>query len=261
MTTGEAPAVDLAVTYDIDGPPDAPAVVFVHGTRLSRAMWTPQLTGLADTYRVIAVDLPGHGALASRPFTLDGAADHLASVIESAANGGRAVVVGLSLGGYVAMHLAARHPERVRGLVLTGATAEPDAWRRPAVRALAWALGRFDGRRLDDLNAWFFRRRFPVEHAEPIIAGGFWSSGGAAALRAITGERFVPRLAAYPGPTLVLNGTWDVVFRLSAPTFSRAGRDVRRVRLAGAAHLANLERPEAYNAAVRAFLQGLGTAD
>jgi pimeloyl-ACP methyl ester carboxylesterase len=168
--------------------------------------------------------------------------------------------VGLSLGGYVAMHLAARRPDLVRGLVLTGATAEPVAWRMAPVRAVAWALSRFDGPRLGALNAWFFRTRFPPRLAEPIVAGGFWSSGGSAALRTLVGERFVPRLAAYPGPTLLLNGAWDVPFRLWAPTFARAARDVRRVRLGGAAHLANLERPDAYNVALRAFLDGLEPA-
>lgn len=245
-----------AAPYDVAGPAGAPAVVFVHGTRLTRAMWAAQMAGLADTYRVIAVDLPGHGASADTPFTLDRAADDLATVIEVAA-GGRAVVVGLSLGGYVAMHLAARRPDVVRGLVLTGATAEPTAWRERSVLAMAWTLERAGGSRFDGLNTWFFRTRFPSRLAEPIVRGGFWPSGGAAALRAIAGERFVPRLAAYPGPTLVLNGALDLPFRLSAPAFARAARRVRRIRIGGAAHLANLERPDAYNAALRSFLEGL----
>lgn len=247
-------------TFDIDGPADGPAIVFVHGTRLSRAMWQPQMGHLRDTYRVVAVDLPGHGRLADRPFTVTDASDEVALAIETAA-GGRAIVVGLSLGGYVAMDLAARRPELVRGLVVSGATTEPVGRLATPYLALAWVMDRFDGPALDRLDARFFRWRFPAEIAEAIIAGGFWSTGGAQALRAIVGQRFAPRLAAYPGPTLLINGHWDLLFRLSAGTFARAAQDARRVRLKGATHLANLDRPEAFSLAVRRFAEGLPGSD
>jgi pimeloyl-ACP methyl ester carboxylesterase len=242
--------------YDIDGPADGPPIVFVHGTRLSRTMWRAQMDDLRDTYRVVALDLPGHGRLADRPFTVANATEDLAHTIEEAA-GGHAVVVGLSLGGYVAMDLAARRPELVRGLVLSGATTEPVGVAATPYLALAWVMERFDGPALDALNAWFFRTRFRPEIADPIIDGGFWSAGGAQALRAIVGERFAPRLARYPGPTLLINGHWDLLFRLSAGTFARAAQDARRVRLGGATHLANLDRPGAFSLAVRRFAEGL----
>jgi pimeloyl-ACP methyl ester carboxylesterase len=246
--------------YDVDGPGDGQPIIFVHGTRLTRTMWRPQMDDLRDTYRVVAIDLPGHGRLADRRFTVAGAADALADAIETA-GGGHAVVVGLSLGGYVAMDLAARHPELVRGLVLSGATAEPVGALATPYRTLAWAMDRFDGPALDALNAWFFRTRFPPAVAGPIIAGGFWSTAGAQALRAIVGERFQPRLAGYPGPTLILNGEWDALFRLGARGFARAAQDARRVRLRGATHLANLDRPGAFNLAVRRFMESLPALD
>ena len=243
-------------SYDVDGPSDAPSIVFVHGTRLSRGMWRAQMDELRDTYRVIALDLPGHGALADRLFTVGGAADEVARAIELAA-GGRAVVVGLSLGGYVAMDLAARRPELVRGLVLSGATAEPVGWLATPYLALAWLMDRLDGPAADAVNTWFFRARFGPAIADPIVTGGFWSAGGALALRALVGQRFVPRLAAYPGPTLIVNGEWDLLFRLAAGTFGRAAHDARRVRLRGATHLANLDRPKAFSLAIRRFVGGL----
>jgi pimeloyl-ACP methyl ester carboxylesterase len=243
-------------TYDVDGPPDGVPIVFIHGTRLSRTMWRPQMSDLRDAYRVIAVDLPGHGVLAGQPFTVSGAADQVASVIEEAA-GGSAVVVGLSLGGYVAIDLAARRPELVRGLVVSGASREPSGRLAAPYLALAWVMGRFNGRRLDAINAWFFRNRFAPAIADPIIAGGFWSVAGAEALRALVRERFGPRLAAYPGPTLIINGDLDLFFRLSEKGFARAAQDRRRVLLRGATHLANLDRPGAFNLAVRRFVERL----
>lgn len=245
-----------SAAYDVEGPIDGPPIVFVHGTRLSRSMWRPQMDALRDPYRVIALDLPGHGALADRPFTVASASDQVARVIEEAA-GGRAVVVGLSLGGYVAMDLAARRPELVRGLVLSGATAEPVGRLALPFLALAWAMERFDGPALEAVNTWFFRTRFAPAIADPIVAGGFWSAGGAQALRAIVGERFAPRLAAYPGPTLIVNGDLDPLFRLTVKRFAGPAKDRRRVRLRGATHLANLDRPRAFTLAIRRFVEGL----
>ncbi|MEA2630903.1 MAG: hypothetical protein QOE66_1122 [Chloroflexota bacterium] len=239
------------------GRPDAPAIVFVHGSRMTGSMWTLQQIALAGAFRTIAIDLPAHGTRAGDPFTLERASETLATAIRAHAVGGRAVVVGLSLGGYVAMDLAAREPGLVRGLVLSGATAEPVGLRSQPYLRLAGVMDRVDRDRLDRINAWYFRARFPSEIAEPIVAGGFWSAGGAAALRAIVGERFIPRLAAYPGPTLILNGEFDLPFRLGARSFAAAAHDVRRVRLIGASHLANLDRPAAFTEAVRRFATSL----
>jgi pimeloyl-ACP methyl ester carboxylesterase len=252
-----SPAAPDDPTMTAAGPIGAPAIVFLHGTRLTRSAWAGQLDALSDEFRTIAIDLPAHGTRADEAFTLEGAADLVGATIRDHAAGGRAVIVGLSLGGYVAMVLAARNPECVRGLVLAGATAEPVGARSIPYRALAEILDRFDGPALRALNAWFFRNRYPASIAEPIVAGGFWSDGGAHALRTLFGQRFAPRLAAYPGPTLILNGEWDLLFRMSADRFAAAAKDARRVRLPGALHLSNLDRPDAFNAAVRRFARSL----
>jgi len=241
----------------VAGPLGAPSIVFVHGTRLTGAMWAVQQALLSGEFVTIAIDLPAHGARAGELFTLEGAANVLAETIRDRATGGRAVMVGLSLGGYVAMALAARQPTLVRGLVLSGATAEPVGARSLPFLALATLMDRIEVNLLDRINAAFFRSRYPARIAEPIIAGGFWPKGGAQALRAIAGEHFLPRLATYPGPTLILNGELDVIFRLSAPTFASAAVDARRVLLAGATHLASLDRPLAFSEGVRRFARSL----
>ncbi len=240
------------------GPPDAPAIVFVHGTRLTGSYWAVQQAALSGEFHTIAPDLPAHGMRAAEPFTLDGAADTIATAIRAGASGGRAIVVGLSLGGYVAMTLAARRPDLVRGLVVSGASAEPVGPLGLPFRTFAAVMDHVDDARLDRLNAWFFRWRYPPDIAEPIVAGGFWSHGGAAAVRSLVGERFIPRIAAYPGPSLIVNGEFDFVFRPGARAFAAAAQDARRVRLGGASHLANLDRPAAFSEAVRRFARSLG---
>jgi pimeloyl-ACP methyl ester carboxylesterase len=206
---------------------------------------------------VIAVDLPGHGSQATVPFTLAGAAATVARVIDEAA-GGRAVVVGHSLGGYVSMELAATLPQRVRGLVVAGASLEPGGPWSPAFRALAAFLAsRYVGA-LDWLNDRYLRVLYPSEIAEPIVAARYWAGGGTAGLRAIVAERFLPRLAAYPGPTLVLNGELDVILRLGERAFLRAAQHGRRRLIPRAMHLAHLDRPERFAGAVAAFARSLG---
>src|SRR4029077_18699743 len=79
----------------------------------------------------------------------------------------------------------------------------------------------------------------------------------APALRARACRRFAPRLAACPGPTLILNGEYDLPFRLFAGSFSAVAQDARRVRLRGASHLATLDRPAAFTEAVRRFMESL----
>ena len=104
---------------DAAGSLDAPPIVLVHGSVVSRKMWLPQLRSLSSAHRVVAPDLPGHGDLADVPFTFAAAVETVRGAIARDA-GGRALVVGLSLGGWVAIELAHRHPETVAGLVLVG---------------------------------------------------------------------------------------------------------------------------------------------
>lgn len=244
--------------WETAGPVDGPLIVFIHGTRLTRASWRAVVLRLSDTYRCISIDLPGHGALADEPFSLDAAADLIDAAIDNA--GGRpAVLVGLSLGGYVAMTAAARSPGRIRGLVLTGSTAEPSGITGLAFRLFAWALVAAPERQLDALNTWAFRRRYPPEIADPIVAAGYWSHGGAVAVRSLTKTRFHDRLRAYGGPTLVINGGLDVVFRLGERSFLRGIPNVSRRVLPLSGHLTPLDLPDAFASAVRAFVERLET--
>jgi pimeloyl-ACP methyl ester carboxylesterase len=231
-------------------------IVFVHGTSLTRGFWRAVASRLAGTYRCISVDLPGHGALAGTPFTLDAAADVVEGALDSE-GARRAVLVGLSLGGFVVIATAARRPDRVRGLVLAGSTAEPSGRAAGAFRLFGWALATLPRRPMDALNSWFFRRRYPAEIAEPLVAGGYWSRNGAAAVRTLLRVRFHDRLLAYGGPILVINGDLDLVFRLGERSFLRGVPHVTRRTLRWTTHHAPLDRPDAFADAVRRFAEQL----
>lgn len=247
-TASSVPAAWTAV-----GPVDAPAIVFIHGTRLSRSQWSAQMRLLSTRFRCIAIDLPGHGVLAGERFTRDAAADVVASAIAAEAADGRAVVVGLSLGGYVAIDTAERHPERVAGLVLSGCSAEPGGPGALPFLALAWVLEHVPGETLRRANRWYFRLRYPARLAEPIIEGGFWWRGGAQALRALVAGRYMDRVAWLWTPVLVVNGALDPVFGPGGDPLAAACRSGRHAVVRRAMHLVPLDRPRTFSRLVAAF--------
>ena len=237
-----------------EAPPDTrPTIVFLHGTVLSGKAWTAQITALGDAFHCLAPDLPGHGAQQDIPFTIDGAVDQVVGLIDRDAHDGRAILVGLSLGGYVAMTLAAQSPERVAGLAIAGATADPVGLQSFGFRGLAFAFESVPEPILEAVYRWFFRWRFRPAIADPIVAGGLSFAGSVVALRSLVGERFSPRLAAYPGPSLLINGEYDLFFRPTEPAFADAAANPRRALIRRATHLSNLDQPERFSRVIRAF--------
>jgi pimeloyl-ACP methyl ester carboxylesterase len=249
--------VERDASWETAGPEGGPALVFIHGAVMTRALWRAQVERLARAgYRCISVDLPGHGALAGRPFTLEGAADLVCDVVDRAA-GGRAVLIGLSLGGYVAMTVAGRSPERVRGLVLAGSTREPAGSIRAAFTLVGWSLKVTPEPVLRGFVSELWRRRYGREVAATLLANGYYAKGGSLAIRRLPGGRFRERLAAYGGPILVINGDLDVVFRLGERRFLEGLPGVTRLVLHRAAHLSNLDRPDEFSGAIEGFAASL----
>ena len=117
--SGEIDALGVRTSYLEAGPPDAPPVLLLHGLGATNASMLPTLADLATDHRVLAPDLPGHGASAAPAAPYNPA--WLAAWTEAfqAGTGSRgAVLVGNSLGGRVALEAGLTHPRSVRGLVL-----------------------------------------------------------------------------------------------------------------------------------------------
>lgn len=119
----------VRVTVESYGPPDAPQIVFSHGWVCTGRVWHEQVVGLADRYRLVTYDQPGHGrssAPRSHVYDVDLFGDTLAAVLREATAPGPVVLCGHSLGGMTILNLLRRHPElvaeRVRSLALLSTT-------------------------------------------------------------------------------------------------------------------------------------------
>ncbi|MDP2957837.1 MAG: alpha/beta fold hydrolase [Longimicrobiales bacterium] len=236
-------------------------VVFLHAFPLNAAMWTRQAEALAPR-RVLTPHFPGFGGRPPGDADLDAFARAVLRDMDEAGIG-RAVVVGLSMGGYVALRLHALAPERVAGLVLadTRAGDDDEAGRArradQAARARREGLGWLADAMVPALLGETTRRERPdvVARVRDLVAQAH-PEGVARALEAMSGRPdSVPRLSEIRVPVLVVVGEEDT---LTPPAESRkiaeGVPDGRLVVLPGAGHLANLEAPEAFNAALEGWV-------
>lgn len=245
-----------AQSYKVAGPVGAHPIVFLHGMRVTRQMWQPQMESLATEFRVIAMDLAGHGALRNEPFNVDHCVEEIAAVVDDEADG-CALLVGLSLGGYMAMEFGARHPHKAAGLVIASASVEPSGWYNLPYRVLAEVMDKIPEKVLGVLNRWLFLLFYGKKRAQPLIAPGFFVRGGAAGIREVMNRKYAPKLAAYPGPVLLLNGAMDLGFRMHEKRFLTAAKRGQLEVIPHAFHIANIDQPQAFSEAVRRFARSI----
>lgn len=255
------------------GHPDAPTVVLGHGLLFGGWMFAPQVDALRDRFRCVTLDWRGQGA-SPRPergygmdvLTADAVAlvDHLGV--------GPVHWVGLSMGGFVGLRLAARRPDLVRSLTLLNTSAERERARfwgedlglaltarvlgvRPLLpiveRVMFGAAFRRSSRFPEVRRAWADR----LDRADRRALGA--AVTGVVVRRGVTAE-----LAAITAPTLVVSGGED------RPTAPARGRRIaagvpgaRFVVLPGCGHSSTLEQPDAVTALLREHLRASGPAD
>ena len=249
----------LEIAYERVG--DGPPLVFVHGAAGDGRLWAPQLADLARDFTVVAWDEPGAGRSSDVPpgFTLADYADALACVIE-AVGLGPAHVAGLSWGGTLVQELYRRRPDLVATLILADTYA---GWKGslPAeeVRARvagARAMLAAPAAEFDPTLPGLFAGDPPAEVVPLLDRIG--ADVRPASLRIELGlmaeadqRDLLPRIAV---PALILWGALDVRSPLEvAHQLADAIPDAELVVIPDCGHVSNLERPEAFNAAVRAF--------
>jgi pimeloyl-ACP methyl ester carboxylesterase len=256
---GHVRANGVEIAYERVGA--GPPLVLVHGATEDGRVWRPQLAGLADEFTVVAWDEPGAGRSSDVPagFGLTDYARCLAALIEALALG-PVHLGGLSWGGTVVQELYRHRPDLVATLILVDTYA---GWKGSLPEAEVAA--RVEGARrmlaappdeFDPTLPGLFAGDPPAEFVPLLeaMAADVRPAGMRTALRAMAEadqRDLLPRIAV---PTLLIWGELDVRSPLSvARRFEQAIPDAELVVIPGAGHVSNLEQPEAFNDAVRAF--------
>lgn len=233
-------------------------VVLLHGARTSGTMWRAQLDALGKEGRTaVAVDLPGHGRRMAEPFSVPASLRVIDEAVDAV--GGRAVLVGLSLGGYLGTAYTARNPDRVAGLVAAGCSTTPGR-----LVTGAWLLAARLIARLPDRGGWLNQTlvdlTLPEEGAAAVGEGGFALDVMVDMLTAMREVRPLDDLSRVTCPVWLVNGQWDH-FRTQERAFARACPRARLVTVRGATHLVSLVRPVAFNRVLLAALHELDELD
>jgi len=250
---------------EISGDDDLPVVVFVHGFSLDTRMWDGQVAAFSERYRVLRYDLRGFGrsAVPEANVPYQHQAD-LAAVLDHFGIA-QAAIVGLSLGGAVALDFALNRPERVRALVLAGSIvpglATPDL---AEISRAVWRSGKVGG--ADAAKAlWIESPLFETVHTRPSVSDAFRSMvtdySGWGWTDADPGHWAEPDCNAQLGnitaPTLVVVGGFDLDgMQNNADALAAGIPGAELVVLPGLGHLPNMEDAAAFNRVVLDFLDG-----
>ena len=256
---------DIEIGYDDTGR-GSPALLFVHGFPHDRTLWAPQLQGLAVQARCLAPDLRGFGeTTAAAPWSMDQYADDLVGLLD-VLHIERAVVAGLSMGGYVAFALWRRHPQRVRALVLcnTRPGADTDEGREKRRKLIATAreqgMGPVADAQLTGMLGKTTRSNRPeIANVVHRMISSQPVDGVVGALEAMMSRPdSTPALASIDVPTLIVAGEEDTIIPMAeAKAMQAAIRGSTLEVITGTGHLSNLERPAAFNHVVSEFLAKL----
>ncbi|NRG17454.1 alpha/beta fold hydrolase [Rhizobiales bacterium] len=242
---------------------DAPeTLILLHGIGAGAEMFSPQLDGLSDRFTVIAWNMPGYGGTPlDGEMTFEGLSDALLALIDHLGIE-KANLLGHSIGGMIAQEFYARHPERVRSLILSGTTS---------------AFGSRDGE---------FQKKFVSDRLAPLDAGktipelaasfvphlvGSASLPSAIDIARVAMSRLSPETYREVIRCLATFDRREELSRISVPTLLIAGEEdtnaplksMKRIAeqiegarfeaLAGIGHLAPLEAPDAYNGLIKSF--------
>jgi len=244
-------------------------IVFIHGWCMSSAVWRLQLEGLSDSFRVIAIDLPGHGKspLPAGGFHLKGCADDLAGLF-GFLDLHKALLAGWSLGSLIALESFVLLRERLSGLVLIGGTPRftqgdgfPYGLARIEVEGMAGKVRRSLRRALEGFRARMFASGELDDPPLAAMIGELLASMplpdaevALQALDALLESDLRDRLALIDLPTLVVNGDCDVICLPQASEFlAQRIPSARQALFAGCGHAPFLTQSGRFNAYLEEF--------
>jgi pimeloyl-ACP methyl ester carboxylesterase len=248
------------IGFDIQG--QGTPLLLMHAFPLDRAMFQEQLAALSKAVRVLTFDVPGMGESEAAPVSIDGIADLAARLLDEQKIH-KAIVGGVSMGGYASFAFARRHADRLLGLVLADTKPEADSDEAKAGRREMAKVAREQGaaeiaKRMTPklLGATTLEQRPQVAEQVRRMIEQAAPESIAQLLEAMAGRAdSTGLLAAIQVPTLVMAGEEDAIIPAAgAKLWAERIPGSRFVLLPKAGHLPNLEAPEAFHATIEAFL-------
>lgn len=240
------------------GMPGAPSIVFLHGVGASGWMWEKQTAALVD-FHCLNVDLPGHGKSNQVAWvSLADTADHIAALIQTRATHGRAHVVGLSLGGYIALVLLERHGNVVDRAVISGVTDSPMP-NRALLNPQLWLMSFLLKRR------WFVNMQAKSLPLPTDMQSAFTENLLGMSLDAyrriweeVVDFYVPPALQRVNNPTLIMAGGRETkIIRQTVDTIPKIMPNAQGRLAPGLGHGWNVEAPDLFSAMVRAWITGV----
>jgi len=260
-------ANNMELDYEVEGPRTGIPVVFIHGFPFDRTMWKPQVTALRKEFHVVTYDVRGHGksGVGDAQYSIEYFVDDLMALLDHLKLS-KVVVVGLSMGGYIALRAIERNPDRFRAIVLCDTRSEADgnegkvkrATQANAVKtsgikpfAEAFVKGAFYEKTFETKPEVVAAVKEVIEVTSPLAV-----AGTLLALAARTDT--TASLFSIKVPTLILVGQHDA---LTPPSASHAMKDkipgAELFIIPRAGHLSNLEQEEEFNKHLLEFLKKL----
>lgn len=254
------------LTYDVTGQ-GADTVIFIPALGATREMWRGQVPAFSPDYTVVTYDAAGHdpGTVAGNASLDDYAADLLA--LADTVDARRPHIVGLSLGGMIAQAYGARYPDRAKSFVLACTTSSYPEQQRQQIRQAAGTASRNGMAALVEptIQRWFtpeFIEKQPetLRWVRAMLASAD-PHAYAEAARVVAAVNTTSGLSQIAAPVLVLTGEHDVSMPADAASVMTSHlRNARSSVISGAAHLANVQRPDQFNDAVLGFIRGIDNA-
>jgi 3-oxoadipate enol-lactonase len=256
---------DIAVSYIEHGTSDGLPLVFIHGFPFSHKMWEPQICKLPDSIHAIAYDVRGHGSsdVGDGQFTVEIFVDDLIALLDHLRIE-KAILCGLSMGGYIALRAIERHPDRIKGLILCDTKSESDTNEEKIKRTSSIIIVKSAGASVfveDFVKSVFWPKTFKnnpevIEFIKKIIRANstLGICGTLLALAARTDT--TQSLSSINVPTCIIVGEYDL---RTPPAVSQAmhkaifGSEIHILSNAG--HISNLENTEDFNKNLIAFLK------
>jgi 3-oxoadipate enol-lactonase len=246
------------INYELHGKQGSSWLILSHSLACSVRMWDPQVAALKDRYCILNYDMRGHGKSAAPqgPYTLDMLADDVLGLMKELGIK-RATYMGLSIGGMIGQTLALKRPELFDKMVLadTSHAQPPEAIKQWEERIRVAQTQGMKALVPSTMERWFtpsFRESPPAKKIAKLIedtpVAGYIGCG-----QAIMKLNTTARLKDIKLPVLAIAGEADP----SAPGTRHIGENVpgaKLVMIPKAAHIANIEQPETFNQALRAFL-------